>query len=57
MTRVGEYGDVEIEDFDDHLRQNVNGHRLKPYLESSDIHGTIEETVCLLTSEPDDEGK
>ena len=57
VTRVGEYGDVEIEDFDDHLRQVVNGHRLKPYLESSDIHGTIEETVCLLTSEPDDEGK
>ena len=57
ITRVGEYGDVEIEDFDDHLRQVVNGHRLKPYLDSSDIHGTTEEPVCFLTSEPDDEAK
>ena len=57
VTRVGEYGDVEIEDFDDHLRQVVNGHRLKPYLDSSDIQGTIEEPICFLTSESGDEGK
>ena len=57
VTRVGSYGDVEIEDFDDHLRQVVNGHRLKPYLDSADIHGTTEEPVCFLTSEPDDEVK
>jgi hypothetical protein len=30
---------MEIEDFDDHLRQVVNGHRLKPYLDAHDING------------------
>ncbi|XP_076950543.1 uncharacterized protein LOC143623543 [Bidens hawaiensis] len=34
VKRVGKFGEVEIEDFDDHLRQVVNGHRLKPYLEN-----------------------
>ncbi|KAI3670926.1 hypothetical protein L1987_87570 [Smallanthus sonchifolius] len=47
ITRVGNYGDIKIEDFDDHLRQVVNGHRLKPYLEASDIN-FIEESWIVL---------
>ncbi|KAD3641693.1 hypothetical protein E3N88_30917 [Mikania micrantha] len=39
IVRIGNYGDIEIEDFDDHIRQVVNGHRLKPYLEATDFQG------------------
>ncbi|KAD7478568.1 hypothetical protein E3N88_01704 [Mikania micrantha] len=38
IIRVGNFGDVEVEDFDDHIRQVVNGHRLKPYMEADDIN-------------------
>ncbi|KAI3760239.1 hypothetical protein L1987_50632 [Smallanthus sonchifolius] len=47
IIRVGEFGEVEIEDFDDHLRQTVNGHRLKPYLEANDINGVDKQSECL----------
>ncbi|KAI3670961.1 hypothetical protein L1987_87606 [Smallanthus sonchifolius] len=47
VIRVGEFGEVEIEDFDDHLRQVVNGHRLKPYLETKEINDTKEESVSF----------
>ncbi|KAI3717767.1 hypothetical protein L1987_69585 [Smallanthus sonchifolius] len=36
VIRVGQFGEVEIEDFDGHLRQVVNGQRLKQYLETND---------------------
>jgi dTDP-4-amino-4,6-dideoxygalactose transaminase len=38
ITRVGEFVDVEIEDFDYHPRQVFNGHRLKPYLDVNDLN-------------------
>jgi len=38
IVRVGQFGDVEIEDTKDQVRQVVNGHRLKPYLEGNDIN-------------------
>ncbi|XP_076932969.1 uncharacterized protein LOC143598703 [Bidens hawaiensis] len=43
--RVGQFDEVEIEDFDDHLRQVVNGHRLKPYLEDADLNKSTHESV------------
>ncbi|XP_076954626.1 uncharacterized protein LOC143629162 [Bidens hawaiensis] len=53
VKRVGKHGEVEIEDFDDHLRQVVNGHRLKPYLEDADLNKEIHESeVYLLADEP-----
>ncbi|XP_076911336.1 uncharacterized protein LOC143569259 [Bidens hawaiensis] len=45
VKRVGQFGEVEIEDFDDHLRQVVNGHRLKPYLEDADLNKSIHDSV------------
>ncbi|KAJ0586747.1 putative nucleotidyltransferase, Ribonuclease H [Helianthus annuus] len=50
ITRIGNYGDIEIEDFDDHLRQVVNGHRLKPYLEANDINGPDKQSECFMLS-------
>ncbi|XP_076953888.1 uncharacterized protein LOC143628104 [Bidens hawaiensis] len=38
ITKVGKFGDVEIEDLHNQIRQTVNGHRLKPYLEGKDIN-------------------
>ncbi|XP_076886573.1 uncharacterized protein LOC143536476 [Bidens hawaiensis] len=53
VKRVGKYGEVEIEDFDDHLRQVVNSHRLKPYLEDADLNKEIHDSdVCFLADEP-----
>ncbi|XP_076925787.1 uncharacterized protein LOC143588745 [Bidens hawaiensis] len=53
VKRVGKFGEVEIEDFDDYLRQVVNGHRLKPYLKDADLNKEIHESeVCFLADEP-----
>jgi len=52
VVRVGNSGEVEIEDFDDHLRQVVNGHRLKPYLDDADLNKTTHESVNFIASEP-----
>ncbi|XP_076919950.1 uncharacterized protein LOC143580928, partial [Bidens hawaiensis] len=38
ITRVGRFGDVEIEDMQSQVKQVVNGHRLKPYLEGKDLN-------------------
>ncbi|KAD5961654.1 hypothetical protein E3N88_13127 [Mikania micrantha] len=38
IIRVGNF---EIEDFEDHLRQVVNGYRLKSYMEASDIKSMV----------------
>ncbi|XP_076950034.1 uncharacterized protein LOC143622901 [Bidens hawaiensis] len=38
ITRVGRFGDVEIEDMQNEVKQVVNGHRLKPYLECKDLN-------------------
>ncbi|XP_076911444.1 uncharacterized protein LOC143569404 [Bidens hawaiensis] len=38
ITRVGKFGDVEIEDLHNQARQTVNRHRLKLYLEGKDIN-------------------
>ncbi|XP_076894181.1 uncharacterized protein LOC143546385 [Bidens hawaiensis] len=37
VKRVGKFGEVEIEDFDDYLRKLVTGHHFKPYLEDADL--------------------
>ncbi|KAK1433898.1 hypothetical protein QVD17_10816 [Tagetes erecta] len=50
ITRVGSYGDIEIEDFEDHLRQVVNGHRLKPYLDVNDINGPTKQSESFFIS-------
>ncbi|XP_035830974.1 uncharacterized protein LOC118480306 [Helianthus annuus] len=47
ITRVGQYGDVEIEDPKDQRRQVVNGHRLKPYLDGDDLNPLPEEVSFL----------
>ncbi|XP_076940268.1 uncharacterized protein LOC143609390 [Bidens hawaiensis] len=38
ITRVGRFGDVEIEDMQNQVKQFVNGHHLKPYLEGKDLN-------------------
>ena len=38
--------------FDDHLRQVVNGYRLKPYLEMKDIHEPDEESMNFIVTSP-----
>ncbi|XP_076921618.1 uncharacterized protein LOC143583103 [Bidens hawaiensis] len=38
ITRVGRFGDVEIEDMKGQAKKVVNGHRLKPYLEGKDVN-------------------
>ncbi|XP_076950219.1 uncharacterized protein LOC143623124 [Bidens hawaiensis] len=50
IVRVGNHGQYEIEDFDDHLRQVVNGYRLKPYLEMKDIHELDKESVNFIVT-------
>ncbi|XP_076911290.1 uncharacterized protein LOC143569169 [Bidens hawaiensis] len=52
VVRVGNQGQYEIEDFDDHVRQVVNGYRLKPYLEMKDIHEMDKESVSLVVTSP-----
>ncbi|XP_076933845.1 uncharacterized protein LOC143599888 [Bidens hawaiensis] len=53
VKKVENFGEVEIEDFDDHLRQVMNGHRLKPSLEDADFNKEIHESdVCFLADEP-----
>ncbi|XP_076908922.1 uncharacterized protein LOC143566013 [Bidens hawaiensis] len=47
VVGVGNHGQFEIEDFDDHMRQVVNGYRLKSYLEIMDIHNMDKESVPL----------
>ncbi|XP_076923230.1 uncharacterized protein LOC143585299 [Bidens hawaiensis] len=38
ITRVGRFGDVEIEGMQSQVKQVVNGHRLKPYLEGKNLN-------------------
>ncbi|XP_076922522.1 uncharacterized protein LOC143584325 [Bidens hawaiensis] len=38
ITSVGRFGDVEIEDMQNQVKQVVNGNRLKPYLEGKDLN-------------------
>ncbi|KAJ0954149.1 putative nucleotidyltransferase, Ribonuclease H [Helianthus annuus] len=50
VTKVGKHGDFEIEDFDDHIRQMVNGHRLKPYFNAREINGPGKNVEVLYVS-------
>ncbi|XP_076896690.1 uncharacterized protein LOC143549747 [Bidens hawaiensis] len=52
ITRVGKFGDVEIEDFHNQARQTVNGHRLKAYLEGKDINMCEVDKVGYLLRSP-----
>ena len=52
ITRVGNFGDVEIEDPKNGLKQVVNGHRLKPYLDATDLSGAPSDSVNFLVSSP-----
>ncbi|KAK9058323.1 hypothetical protein SSX86_023164 [Deinandra increscens subsp. villosa] len=55
ITRVGNFGDVEIEDVQDQVKQVVNGHRLKPYLENQDINMLEADKVSFLLNSLGDE--
>ncbi|XP_022041941.1 uncharacterized protein LOC110944593 [Helianthus annuus] len=50
VTKVGKHGNFEIEDFDDHIRQMVNGHRLKPYFNAREINGPGKNVEVLFVS-------
>ncbi|XP_076932379.1 uncharacterized protein LOC143597885 [Bidens hawaiensis] len=51
ITRVGRFGDVEIEDMQDQRKRVVNEHRLKPYLEGKDINMLeVDKVVYILRS-------
>ncbi|XP_076933079.1 uncharacterized protein LOC143598855 [Bidens hawaiensis] len=50
IVGVGNHGQFEIEDFDDHIRHVVNGYRLKPYLEMDDIHKMDKESVSFIVT-------
>ncbi|XP_076936552.1 uncharacterized protein LOC143603719 [Bidens hawaiensis] len=52
IVGVGNHGQFKIENFDDHIRQVVNGYRLKPYLETEDIHKMEKESVNFIVTSP-----
>ncbi|XP_076906362.1 uncharacterized protein LOC143562458 [Bidens hawaiensis] len=52
VVRVGNHGQYEIEDFDDHMRKLVNGYRLQPYMELKDIHEKDKESVSFIVISP-----
>ncbi|XP_076925649.1 uncharacterized protein LOC143588562 [Bidens hawaiensis] len=52
VVRDGNHGQYEIEDFDDHVSQVVNGYRLNPYLEMKDIHEMDKESVSFIATSP-----
>ncbi|KAJ0494070.1 putative nucleotidyltransferase, Ribonuclease H [Helianthus annuus] len=52
ITRVGQLGDVTIEDPKDGVRQTVNGHRLKPFLEGNEKVDGNKESVSFVVSFP-----
>ncbi|XP_076951273.1 uncharacterized protein LOC143624543 [Bidens hawaiensis] len=53
ITRVGRFVDVEIEDMQKQVKQVVNGHHLKPYLEDKDINMLEDDKVSFFLSSPD----
>ncbi|XP_076935011.1 uncharacterized protein LOC143601506 [Bidens hawaiensis] len=55
ITKVGQFGDVEIEDVQEQTKQVVNGQRLKPYLERKDINMLDVDRVSYLLRSPDEE--
>ena len=52
VTRVGQLGDVTIEDPKDGVRQTVNGHRLKPFLDGNEKVDANKESVSFVVSFP-----
>ncbi|KAJ0433947.1 hypothetical protein HanIR_Chr17g0875861 [Helianthus annuus] len=52
ITRVGQLGDVTIEDPKDGVRQTVNGHRLKPFLDGNERIDENKESVSFVASIP-----
>ncbi|XP_021986024.1 uncharacterized protein LOC110882263 [Helianthus annuus] len=52
ITRVGQLGDVTIEDPKDGVRQTVNGHRLKPFLDGNEKLEENKESVSFVVSIP-----
>ncbi|XP_076949355.1 uncharacterized protein LOC143621975 [Bidens hawaiensis] len=52
IVGVGNHEQFEMEDLDDHIRQVVNGYRLKPYLEMDDIHKMDKESVRFIVTSP-----
>ncbi|XP_076959058.1 uncharacterized protein LOC143635026 [Bidens hawaiensis] len=52
VVRVGNHGQYEIEEFDYHVRQVVNGYILNPYLEMKDIHEMDKELVSFIVTPP-----
>ena len=52
VVRVGQFGDVTVEDPKDGLKHTVNGHRLKPFLDGNDKEDAQTESVSFLASVP-----
>ncbi|XP_076881309.1 uncharacterized protein LOC143529381 [Bidens hawaiensis] len=53
ITRVGRFVDVEIEDMQSQVKQIMNGHRFKPYLEGKDLNMLDDDKVSFYLSSPD----
>ncbi|XP_076929115.1 uncharacterized protein LOC143593342 [Bidens hawaiensis] len=52
VKQVGNFGEVEIKDFNDHLRKVISGHPFKPYLEDADLNkSTHDSEVCFIADE------
>ncbi|XP_035832022.1 uncharacterized protein LOC118481043 [Helianthus annuus] len=54
-TRVGRFGDVDIQDEQTLKQQMVNGHRFKPYLEGNDINNLELDKVGYILRPVDEE--
>jgi hypothetical protein len=52
ITKVGGLGNIGIQDLKDGTKQTVNGHRLKPFLETEDLTAQPKESVNFLVSLP-----
>ncbi|XP_076950582.1 uncharacterized protein LOC143623610 [Bidens hawaiensis] len=53
ITRVGRFGDVEIEYMQHQVKQVVSGHRLKPYLKVKDLNMLEVDKVSFFLGSPD----
>jgi len=55
ITRVGHYGDIEVEDPRDQSRGVVKGHTLKMYMEFQDLNKEHTYVVNLGSDSPNNE--
>ena len=55
IRRVGQFGEVDIQDVHTNKQQTVNGHQLKPYLEGNDINNLELDKVGYILRPVDEE--